>query len=382
MPCPSLPTSRVLAVLGLAAALGLPCAVRAQAGANPIRIGVVLSLTGPLAVAGQPERDGIALAVKQVNAAGGLQGRPIEAVIEDDASSPETALAKTNNLVFNRQVKAVLGATGIASTVAMGGLTAPRNLPQLAFTGLGPAVERERNCVFHLTPAQELNARSLLEYAARELKARKLAILHDTGFGAPVAASLRGLAAEYGVSIVGVEKVDLGATDATPQAAKLRSTDAEALLVIASSPTPFRSVRQMKIATPVVAAHPSAPYDVVKAMGDGAEGVVFADFLVAEEPLPHQKAFVDAFQKEYGRLPKNFDAAGFDAVQILVRALQKAGPDAPGEQLCAAMRTAQPGVLAAYDLAAPDMGGLKVSSFVYSKFQNGRFSRLKLRTAP
>lgn len=377
--------SKPLAVLGLLSTLAaaLPALpALAQPAANPIRVGVVLSLTGPLAVAGQPERDGIALAVKQVNAGGGVQGRPLEALIEDDASSPDGALTKTNNLIFNRQVRALLGSTGIAATVAMGGVSAGRKLPQLAFTGLGPAVERERNCVFHLTPAQELNARSLLEYAVRELRLRKLAILHDTGFGAPVAASLKALAAEYGVSFVGVEKVELGATDATPQAAKLRSAEPEAILVVASSPTPFRSVRQMKIAAPVIAAHPSAPYDVVKAMGDGAEGVVFADFLVAEEPLPHQQAFVEAFQKEYGRLPKNFDAVGFDAVQILVRALQKAGADAPGEALCAAMRGAQPGVLASYDLAAPDLGGLKVSSFVYSRYQNGRFSRLKLRAAP
>lgn len=355
---------------------------QAQTSGEPIPVGVVLSLTGPLAVAGLPERDGIALAIKQVNAAGGVQGRPIEAVIEDDASSPETALSKTNNLIFNRKVKAVLGATGIASTVAMGGLTAPRKLPQVAFTGLGPPVERDRTCVFHLTPAQELNARSLLEYATKALKAKKLAILHDTGFGGPVANSLKALASEYGVTFVGVEKVELGATDASTQAAKLRSAEPEAILVVASSPTPFRSVRQMKIAAPVVAAHPSAPYDVVKAMGDGAQGVVFADFLVAEDPLPHQKGFVAAFQHEYGRLPKNFDAAGYDAVDMLVRGLQKVGADAPSESLCAAMRTTHAGVLAPYDLTAPDMGGLKVSSFVYSRYEHGRFTRLNFRSAP
>lgn len=375
------PSIRIpLAALGLAAAVALPA--QAQAPSTAIPVGVVLSLTGPLAVAGQPERDGIALAIKQVNAAGGVSGRPLEALIEDDASSPEAALTKTNSLIFNRQVRAVLGASGIASTVAMGGVTAQRKLPQVAFTGLGPAVERDRSCVFHLTPAQELNARSLLEYATKGLNAKKLAILHDTGFGGPVANSLKALAGEYGVSFVGIEKVELGATDASPQAAKLRSLEPEAILVVASSPTPFRSVRQMKIATPVVAAHPSAPYDVVKAMGDGAQGVVFADFLVAEEPLPHQKAFVEAFQKEYGRLPKNFDAAGYDAVQILVRGLAKAGADASGEALCAAMRTAHAGVLAPYDLAAPDMGGLKVSSFVYSRYENGKFSRLPFRSAP
>ncbi len=369
-----------LAALGLVATIALP--VQAQSTGGAISVGVVLSLTGPLAVAGLPERDGLVLAIRQVNAAGGVMGRPLEALIEDDASSPETALSKTNNLIFNRQVKAVLGSTGIASTVAMGGVTASRKMPHVAFTGLGPAVERDRTCVFHLTPAQELNARSLLEYATKALKAKKLAILHDTGFGGPVANSLRALASEYGVTFVAVEKVELGATDASTQAAKLRAAEPEAVLVVASSPTPFRGVRQMKITAPVVAAHPSAPYDVVKAMGDGAQGVVFADFLVAEDPLPHQAAFVDAFQKEYGRLPKNFDAVGYDSVQILVRGMQKAGVDALPESLCTAMRTTHNGVLAPYDLAASDMGGMKVSNFVYSRYENGKFSRLSFRVAP
>jgi branched-chain amino acid transport system substrate-binding protein len=369
-----------LLALGLIVIAAMP--VRAQSHANAIPVGVVLSLTGPLAVAGLPERDGITLAVKEINATGGVQGRPIEVLIEDDASSPETALSKSNNLIFNRQVKAILGATGIASTVAMGGLTAPRSLPQVAFTGLGPVVERDRTCVFHLTPAQESNARSLLEYATKALKAKKLAILHDTGFGGPVASSLKLLAGEYGVTFVAIEKVELGATDATTQAAKLRSEEPEAILVVASSPTPFRSVRQMKIAVPVIAAHPSAPYDVVRAMGDGAQGVVFADFLVAEDPLPHQKGFVEAFKKEYGRLPKNFDAVGYDSVQILLRGLQKTGANATSEALCTALRTTHAGVLAPYDLAASDMGGLKVSSFVYSRYENGKFSRLAFNSAP
>lgn len=362
-------------------AFGL-ASLSAHAQTGPIPIGAVLALTGPLAVAGLPERDGIQLAIKQINRNGGVKGRQIEAIIEDDASNPETAVSKSNSLIFNRKVKALLGSTGIASTVGIGGVTAPAKLPQIAFTGLGPPVERERNCVFHLTPAQELNARSLLEYSVKTLKFKRLAILHDSGFGAPVANSLKALASEYGVDFVAIEKFDLSATDATTQAAKIKSANPEAILVVAASPTPFRSVKQMKVAVPVIAAHASAPYDVVKAMGDGSEGVIFADFVVAEDPLPHQKAFVEAFQKEYGRLPKNFDAAGYDSVQMLAKALEKVGPDAGNEQLCQALKVPHQGVLANYDLAAPDMGGIKVSSFTYSRFEGGKFVRLAGRTAP
>lgn len=373
---------KALAALCAGTALVNLAPATAFAQGAPIQVGVVIALTGPLAVAGLPERDGIQLALKQINAAGGVKGRPLEAIFEDDASSADVAVSKTNNLVFNRKVKAVLGSTGIASTVAMGGITAPQKLPQISFSGLGPAVERERTCVFHLTPAQELNARSLLEYATKALKAKKIGVLHDSGFGTPVFNSMKALGAEYGVEYVAVEKYELGATDASTQAAKVRAANPDAILIVASSPTPFRSVKQMKVTVPVVAAHAAAPYDTVKAMGDGADGVIFADFLVAEDPLPNQKAFVEAFQKEYGRLPKNFDAAGYDSAQMLAKALEKTGPDATNEQLCNALRAPYQGVMSSFDLSAPDMGGLKASNFVYSQYANGKFTRLPFRINP
>ncbi len=372
------------AIAGAAALLTLTAGVplHAQNTSEPILVGAVLSLTGPLAVAGIPERDGIRLAAKRINAAGGVGGRPVELLIEDDGSSPDAAVTKANTLIFNRKVKALLGGSGIGATVAMGGLTAPVKLPQIAFTGLGPPVEKDRTCVFHLTPAQELNARSLLEYATKALKAKRLGVLHDTGFGQSTFTSLRALASSYGVEFVAVEKFEIGSSDVTTQAAKVRIAKPDAVLVVASNPTPFRNARQVRMGAPIIAAHPSAPYDVVKAMGDGADDVIFADFVVAEDPLPQQKDFVAAFQQEYGRLPKNFDAAGYDSLTMLAKALQKAGPNAGNEAVCAALRVPYQGAMTDFDLTAPDMGGLKVSSFVYSQYASGKFTRLPFRATP
>jgi branched-chain amino acid transport system substrate-binding protein len=369
------PLSRLLAVLSLSAT----SALAQHPAAAPIPIGAVLSLTGPLAVVGLPERDGMRLALKQINAAGGIAGRPLELILEDDGSSPDAALSKVNALVHGRKVPVVLGATGLASTVAMGAVTSAQKVLQIAFSGMGPAVERDRSCVFHLTPAQELNARSLLEYATRQLKARRLALLHDSGFGQSVANSLRQLSSEYGVELAVTEKFDIGSTDITTQAVKVREANPGAVLVVTSNATAFRQIRQVKLTAPVIATHVSAPYDIVRAMGEGSEGVVFADFLVAEEPLPRQQAFVNAFVPEYRRLPKNFDAAGYDSLMLVAAALKKAGAQATGEQLCAAARGPFQGQMAAYDFSAPDMGGLTPGSFVYSTWVKERFVRVPLK---
>ena len=89
---------------------------------------------------GGPERSGLLLAEKDINAKGGIKGRPIKIIVEDDASNPDTALSKANDLVFNQKVVALLGPSLTASTVAVGGVTHANKIPQIAFTGIGPAV--------------------------------------------------------------------------------------------------------------------------------------------------------------------------------------------------------------------------------------------------
>ena len=363
--------------LALACALASPAAAQAPSG-EPVRVGAILSVTGGIAALGIPERDGALLARKAVNERGGIKGRPLELIVEDDASSPDAAVTKANGLLYNRKVSAIVGPTGIAQTVAVGAMTQKEWVPVVAFTGMGPPVERERTCVFHLTPAQGLNARALLAYAAQEAKAKRIAVLHDSGYGQVVWNSMKDLAPEFGATFVATEKFEIAATDVTTQVAKVKAANPDAVIVIGTSPVPFRNLRQLRVGVPIISVHGTATYETVKAMGDGADGVVHAEFLIAEDPLPTQQDFVERFRKEYGRLPKHFDAAGYDAVMLVADALARTD-GAPGDALCQAMRRPHQGAMTRYDLSAPDMGGLTLASFTYSKLEKGQFKRLTFR---
>ena len=94
--------------LVLAAAASLPAPSRGQAQ-EPIRIGAVLSVTGAAAGLGVPERNGAVVAEKTINAKGGIKGRPIRIIVEDDTSNPDTAVTKANDLIFNQKVVTVFG---------------------------------------------------------------------------------------------------------------------------------------------------------------------------------------------------------------------------------------------------------------------------------
>lgn len=369
---------RVLAGLALAGLAGVsPWGAGALAQSkDPIKIGVVFSLTGPGAGLGQAERNGALLAEKVINERGGIKGRPLKLLLEDDGSKADIAKVKAEGLIFNEKVKAIIGPSLTASTGAIAAITNAQQIPQIAVTGLGPPIELTYKMLFHVMPPQSLNAKAMLEYATKGLKAKKMGVLHDSGYGQLVTNALKDQAGAYGVELAVIEKFEVGASDVTTQAAKVRAANPDAVFVIATNPTPFRNARQIRMTQTIVSAIGGSAYQYVNGMGEHGHDIVFPEFLVAEDPLAHQKDFVELYKKAYNALPKNYEAAGWDAVQIVARALDKVGPDATPDALAKAMREPYKGELASYNFAAPDMTGIELSSYVYSRLLNGKFTRL------
>ena len=361
-------------------AFGLLPAFAAAQSREPIKIGAVLALTGPGAGLGQAERNGILLAEKLINEKGGVRGRPLRILIEDDGSKPDIAKGKAENLIFSEKVVAIIGPSLTASTGAVAAVTNAENMAQLALTGLGPQIELSYKSLYHLLPPQTLNAKAMLEYTTKALKARKVGVLHDSGYGQLVMNALQSQAGSYGIEFVASEKFEVGATDVSTQAAKVRAADPEVVFVIATNPVPFRNARQMRISQPIVSAIGSSSYQYVGGMGEFADDIVFPEFVVGEDPLPHQVDFVNLYRSANNSLPKNYESAGWDAVHILARALEKVGPEAGPAAIAKAIREPYKGVFATYNFAAPDMTGIELSSYIYSKLVNGKFTRLPFTT--
>src|SRR4051812_37807333 len=133
------------AVLALSLLLApLPGTAQTPSG-EPIKIGAVLSLTGPGAGLGQAERSGVQLAEKMINDKGGIKGRPLKVLIEDDGSKADIAKSKAEDLVFNSKVKAIVGPSLTASPGAAAAITNAHQIPQLDSTGLAPPCEPSIN---------------------------------------------------------------------------------------------------------------------------------------------------------------------------------------------------------------------------------------------
>jgi branched-chain amino acid transport system substrate-binding protein len=355
-----------------------PIAALGQTSGEPVNIGFVSSITGIGAGLGIPQRNGALLAEKDINAKGGIGGRPIKLIVEDDASSAETALSKATDLVHNKKVVALLGPTLTANTVAVGSLTDPLKFPQIAFSGQGPAVELSRKCLFHTSPPQVLNARALLE-AARALKAKKIGVLYDSGFGTVVMSFMRKMTDEFGMQIVAEEKFEIAATDTMAQAAKVKAAQPDVVMIIATSATPFRAVRQLQMKQTIIGSLGSSSYEYVNAMGSAADNIVVAEFMVGEDPLPRQEEFVELYKKEYHTLPKHLEAASWDMMHILAETLTKLGPNAAPEAICKALQGPHSGVMTTWNFSAPDMTGITLSGYIFSKLTNGKYSRTDIK---
>jgi branched-chain amino acid transport system substrate-binding protein len=355
--------------------------VFAQTAGAPIKVGTIVSVSGALAQVGASQREGYLLAEKVINQRGGIKGRPLQLIIEDDSSSPDVAVTKVNGLL-NAGVAAIIGPTSLGAALATGGVTAPKNVLQVTSAGIALPLERERKCLLHMGPAQQLNAAAVLSYAVDAAKAQRIGVLYDSGVGQAVMNSIKELAPRYDANIVATEKFDLAATDMSSQVAKLKASNPDLVLVLAASPTPFRNLRQLNVNVPIVTGLAVAVYDTVRAMGPAAEGVIFAEYLIAEDPRPREREFVELFRDEYKKLPKNFEVGAWEAVKVVADALAAAGPDADREKICAAARKKYAAAHVDYDFTAPDMTGIELAGFQYSVIKGGKFERLPFTAKP
>lgn len=366
--------------LAFAFAAGIGTSQAQTASLPPLRLGVIVAATGPAAVLGAAARTGALLAQKQINAAGGVDGRKVELLLRDDATNPDTALTHANELVRSEKVEAVIALTTTASSIAIGGVTSAVPMPQFSLSGIGATIERERKCVVHLAWSQDVNAKAFLGYA-RSADLKKMAVLYDSGWGTLVYNELKRLAPAYGVELVGAEKFEQAATEAATQAAKLKAVKPDVVAVIGNTAVPYRDLRRLQMTQPIIGGATAASYEAVNAMGSAADNIVLAEYIVSEHPTPRQKPFVDMYQKEYAALPKGPALIGWDAVQLAAELARRAGPGANSAKLCGAIRARFPGVSYDYDFAADDLNGLKPSQLVFSKLVAGKFVPVDLKVA-
>ncbi|MGP3966708.1 ABC transporter substrate-binding protein [Streptomyces sp. 6N223] len=332
-----------VALLAAALALAAPaCGGSSSSGDDgTIRIGMITELTGPFQSLGTEARKAADLAVDQINADGGIDGRRLQLIVEDAQGKPEQSVLAFNSFQ-DQGVTAVLGSS--SSLVASGTLPSVdrAEIPYISLTAHDSQVTEDHPYVFAVPALSSDYAEALLRYY-QDQGVTRLAVAYDTETQYPLEGheAMRDLAAEYGIEIVATEETQYDADDFSQIFTHVEDSDAQALVVWMSGAGAVTLVRQYAdsgLDIPIAFTGSQASELWLDPAGKAAEGAVVPSAVgVIGDHLPEgeQKRAIDEvsvpFEEEYGYLPPQFAMDGYTGVRVLAAAIEQAGSTDPGD---------------------------------------------------
>ena len=327
---------RGLALFTAVAAIALSPMANA---ADEIKIGVITDRVGNSAAWARPIEQGIDMAVKELNAAGGVLGRKIEILYESDQSKPDISATKARKLI-DTGVVAIMSISNSPSTQQAQTVTMETKTVHMTPANSADYLTKKLKnpYFFQMGPLGSTQIRTLMAYNKRQNFKRVALVKDNSGLGTFLGKIFKGELEKGGTKVVAEQTIEIGATDAIPQLQRVRAAKPEAIyhsgIVVSAMATFFKAYHQLGMKQPVLGSfNLSVPryLDVVPGM---LEGVAFID---AFDPDKAQaKAFISKYKKVHGKEPFSLPAYGYDGIMVMADAIRRAG-STDTEKLRAAM---------------------------------------------
>jgi len=351
---------------------------------EPIKIGAVVSLTGSYAGLGEPEKQVMELEVERINEAGGVNGRPIEVIYEDDATDEAKAVAAAGKLIDQEGVIAIIGATGTGQTMAIRTEVERAGIPQVSMAGGTVITENFSPLVFQ-TPWSNTIVVPFTMEALKEAGIERIGVITDSGgFGKDGRAVIAKDAPAAGVTVVADETFNPGDSDMTAQLTKIKASEAEALVIWTAgkeAATILQNAKQLGLTLPIYGSHGNARQEFIDGAGDAAEGVRLAAGKIlrpeayGEGTDEHAVAtgFVDRFEAEYDVAPSTFAGHAYDALYIVVEAARRIEGDITPEALRDEIEKTDGfvGIGGTFSFSASDHNGLSANDLALYEIKSG-----------
>ncbi len=328
-------SSMLVVVLAICAA----SPTSAQPG-EPIKVGVIQPLSGPVAASGNYVRMGAEIARDWINARGGVLGRPITLLIEDNKSDPKEAATAAEKLIVRDKVPVIMGAWGSSMTLAAMPKLEEYGVPMVVETSSASTVTKRGNpWVFRISPPSEMEALGLEKYL-KDLGIKKadfLAVNTDWGRGA--VAAFGDVLKRAGAGVGATEFMDQAATDMNAQITKIKADNGDTLFLTTSVEQitlVLKQAQEQRLVMKVITTGgSSSPSQLIKQAGAAAEGTYHILFFLPwfPEAMPDAKlarAFVDEWTKRghpFEGLTEGF--RGHDGIATAVEAVRLAGKPEP-----------------------------------------------------
>lgn len=296
-----------------------------------VNIGFFGDLTGPTFNFGLSAKNGVLMAADEINQAGGINGRQIDIVIEDDKGSPEEAAQVTGKLIDRYQVIAIIGAGASGNSLASAPKAQSAHVPLIAPSSTNPAVTQVGDYIFRACFIDAFQGEVMAKFAANTLKAKRAAIMLD--FNSPYSRGLTDFFefsfAKLGGEISVKQSYSQGDPDYRGQLSAIKAANPDVIYIpgyYGDVAIIAKQARQLGLTVPLLGADGWDAPELWELGGDNLNGSYISNHYSADDPSETIQKFVHSYRQRYGNLTPDAHAAlAYDALRFLAEAIQRAG---------------------------------------------------------
>jgi branched-chain amino acid transport system substrate-binding protein len=307
--------------------------------ADPIKIGVSGPYTGGSAAGGVSMRDGVRLAVAEINAAGGVLNRPLLMVERDDEAKNDVGVQVAQELINKEKVVATVGFFNTGVSLAAQRFYQEAEIPVITNCATGSIItkqflppEYQANYIFRTGANDTIQSAMIVDEAIKRQGFKKPAIFADsTNYGQLGKADLTAALTRYGMAPILVEKFNIGDTDMTAQLLRAKEAGADVILAYGIGPELAQLANGMaKLGwrVPMIGSWALSMSGFIDNAGKNGDGALMPETFIQQPDTPRRKAFIESYQETYGveRIPSAVSAAqGYDSIYLLAAAIRQAG---------------------------------------------------------
>ena len=382
-------TGRFLAVC--LAVCVMVTAISSYAKAEEVyKIGAIFAVTGPAAGLGVPEKNTAEMLMEQINSAGGINGTKLEITILDTATDPTTARTRMAKLIAS-DVVAIVGPSTSGESMSILELAQNAEVPLVSCAAAVTIVEPvgERKWVFKTPQSDVLMVQVIADYLNAQ-KITKVGIITATGgFGRSGRTVLEYLLPQAGIDIVQSEEFAEADTDVLVQLSKIKDADPEAVVCWSIHGGGATVTKDMKVNLamdiPLIMSHGVANKKYIELSGEAANGVIFpvgklpvANDLPDDDPQKEVLLkYAEDYKAKFDVAPNTFGGHAWDAIKLVVKAMEKAGDDKAGIRDELENTTNFVGTGGIFNFSADDHNGLTKQGVIMVKIVDGEWTLLK-----
>ncbi len=310
------------------------CGKSADQGAaaeSTIKVGEFASLTGKEAAFGQSSHKGTLLAIEAINAAGGLLGKKVDLIYEDNRSTPGESATIAKKLITRDNVIAILGEVASGRSLEAAPIAQANKIPMISPSSTNPKVTETGDYIFRVCFTDPFQGKLLAEFAKRTLKVQKIAVFSDVSapYSMGLAQYFKEPFAANGGQVVSEQKYTGGDKDFKAQLTAIRAAAPDAIFVpgyYTDAGLIVAQARQLGITVPLFGGDGWEAPELIQIAGSALEGTYYSTHFSAENQDPKVQKFVADFRaKNNGEIPDAMAALGYDSAMVLADAIKRAG---------------------------------------------------------